>query len=65
MCSSFRYEGQLTLKGLLEFEQRFFDGKLKPHLRSELPLLTDKELPVLVVKASSFSEMVIDNGERW
>lgn len=65
MCASFlRYEGELTLKDLLEFEQSFFDGKLKPHLRSEVPLPADKDLPVRVVKAASFSDMVIDNGKR-
>lgn len=56
-------EEEVTLEGLQEFSRRFFDGELKPYLKSEALADTDAAGVVKVVKGKSFESVVMDNGE--
>lgn len=50
--------------GLLAFEEKFFAGELAPTLKSEEPSDEDLAEPVKVIKGKSFSELVLENGEK-
>eukprot|EP00903_Cladosiphon_okamuranus_P012417 g11636.t1 len=59
----YRYDGELTVEGLEDFEGRFFAGDLSPHTKSEALSEEDELGPVKTVKAASFKRMVIDNDK--
>ena len=56
------HKGELTLKGLEEFERKYFAGELEEHFKSEVVSAGDDAGPLKVVKRQSFKSMVVDNG---
>jgi len=57
----FIYEGELNAKDISAWEKSFFDGELKPKLKSAEPKPEDLEGDVKVVTGKSFNEIVVDN----
>ncbi len=50
-------------QGLRSFVQAFFDGKLKPHLKSEKPAADDLTGPVKVIRGVTFQDVVLDSSK--
>jgi len=59
----FIYDGELTAEGIGAFEKSFFDGDLKPKLKSATPAPEDTAGNVKVLTGLSFSEIVVDNDK--
>jgi protein disulfide-isomerase A1 len=57
----YKFEGAFEADAVTTFVNNFFDGKLKPTLKSEAPAPEDTAGDVFVVKGSSFNEIVLDN----
>lgn len=59
----FPYTGENKHGEIKEFVQSFFDGKLKPTLKSEKPVPEDTQGNVVVVKGESFADIVLNNDK--
>lgn len=59
----FPFMEALEKAALTEFFDSFFDGKLRPHLKSEEVSSEDTANPVVVVKGKSFKDLVLDNNK--
>jgi len=55
------YDGKYEAKEISAFVEKFFAGSLKPSLKSETPEPEDTAGDVVVLKGTSFKELVIDN----
>eukprot|EP00286_Rhodomonas_abbreviata_P005498 CAMPEP_0181335818 /NCGR_PEP_ID=MMETSP1101-20121128/27051_1 /TAXON_ID=46948 /ORGANISM="Rhodomonas abbreviata, Strain Caron Lab Isolate" /LENGTH=481 /DNA_ID=CAMNT_0023445997 /DNA_START=60 /DNA_END=1505 /DNA_ORIENTATION=+ len=57
----FPYSGEHNSADISAFAQKFLDGELKPTLKSEEVEAEDTAGDVVVLKGTSFSELVLDN----
>jgi len=55
------YDGKFEVKEIQAFVDKFQAGDLKPSLKSETPDASDTAGNVVVVKGTSFNELVLDN----
>lgn len=59
----FTFDGKYEAAEISAFVDSFFDGKLKPSLKTETPVPEDTAGDVIVLKGSSFNELVLDNSK--
>lgn len=57
------FTGEYTVDSLKSFVQDFFDGKLKPHLKTEEVSADDTTGDVVVLRGKSFKDIVLDNDK--
>lgn len=57
----FVYDGKYEAKEIQAFIDKFYSGDLKPTLKSETPDASDTAGNVVVLKGTSFKELVLDN----
>lgn len=57
------FGGEHTTDGVVEFVQSFFDGKLKPTLKSEEVEADDATGDVVVLRGKSFADLVLNNDK--
>lgn len=57
------FTGAIEEEAVTSFFTDYFDGKLKPVLKSEEPVAADTAGDVVVVKGKSFNEIIIDNNK--
>jgi protein disulfide-isomerase A1 len=57
------YDGKMEAKDIQAFIDTFYSGDLKPTLKSETPDSSDTAGDVVVLKGTSFKELVIDNSK--
>jgi len=57
----FPYGGAVSVEGISEHVQKFLDGELKPHLKSEAVSPEDTAGDVVVAKGASFADLVLNN----
>jgi protein disulfide-isomerase A1 len=59
----FPFEGSLTGDKVSEFLGKFFSGSLKPHLKSEAVEDSDTTGDVVILKGTSFADLVLNNDK--
>lgn len=59
----YKYSGDHSVDSVKDFVASYFDGKLKPFLKSEAPQPEDTTGDVVVLRGSSFADLVLNNDK--